>query len=298
MNRRRSLIAVAAAYIVSITVACGATFGLAQRSPMGALEAGFFADIIATAAIFAFSVRHNNSSIYDAYWSVIPPLLGIFWIATALPDVPIWRACIATVLTTVWGVRLTYNWAVGWPGMHHEDWRYVRQRELAGRAYWLVSAAGLHLFPTLLVFAGCIPLWLVTRSAAPFGFFDVAGLVIATSAIAIETIADEQLRAFRSEDPPSGSIMNRGLWAWSRHPNYFGELMFWWGLACFGLAVAPSALWAIGGALGMSALFLFISIPMIDKRHLERRPAYAEHQRSVSRLVPLPPRKSPHAPGH
>ncbi|MFX4952353.1 DUF1295 domain-containing protein, partial [Acinetobacter baumannii] len=81
-----------------------------------------------------------------------------------------------------------------------------------------------------------------------------------------------------------------GLWGWSRHPNYFGELSFWWGLMLFGFAAAPSQWpWLVPGALAMTAMFVFASIPLMDQRSVERRPAYAEYMRRVSALVPLPP---------
>lgn len=293
MTRRRSLRAVATAYLVAIAVAIALAWLVASRTGWGPLATAFFADIVATFVIFAFSIRYNNSSVYDAYWSVIPPLLGGYWLFELMgPDIPALRPALMVALTTVWGVRLTYNWAVGWPGMHHEDWRYVRQRELTGRAYWLVSGAGLHLFPTLLVFLGCVPIWVAADRGVPMGPLDVVAFLVTAAAIAIETVADAQLRAFRDANPPPGAIMDRGLWAWSRHPNYFGELLFWCGIGLFGLAAVPGECWPMAGGLAMAALFFFISIPMIDKRHLERRPQYAEHRRRVSRLIPLPPRKA------
>jgi steroid 5-alpha reductase family enzyme len=292
VSHSRALAAITVAYVVAIGAAIAGTWGIAQFLPLTPLYAAAVADVLATCVIFGFSFRYNNTSVYDAYWSVIPPFIAAYWIFESAPEVGAWRAWIAFALVAIWGVRLTYNWAIGWAGMEHEDWRYVRQRDLTGKFYWLVSFAALQMFPTVLVFAGCLPLWIITQHGAAFNAFDVAGIIITSGAIAIESIADEQLRAFRRSNPPKGTIMNRGLWSWSRHPNYFGELMFWWGLLCFGFAASPSILWQASGALGMTLLFLFISIPMIDKRHHERRPAYAEHAKRVSRLVPLPPRQS------
>ena len=198
----------------------------------------------------------------------------------------------AAVLVWLWGLRLTGNWVRSWPGMHHEDWRYVRQRELTGRAYWLVSFLGLHFFPTALVFAGSVSIWIACTSATPFGILDVVAIVVTAGAIVIETLADEQLVAFRRSQPPAGAIINNGLWRYSRHPNYFGELSFWWGLWLFSLAAHPHVGWSIAGPIGMTLLFVFISVPMLDRRSVARRPAYAEHMKRVSGLVPLPPRRS------
>ena len=111
-------------------------------------------------------------------------------------------------------------------------------------------------------------------------------------AIAIETIADLQLHAFIAKKKQPGEFITSGLWAWSRHPNYFGENGFWWGLMLFGLAAAPAQWWwTVWGALAMAAMFCLVSIPFMDRRSLERRPAYAENMRRVSAFVPWPPRR-------
>ena len=251
------------------------------------------ADIGATLVIFIFSRRYRNSSFYDPYWSVIPPLLVLWWWwqSPVAPDT--WRAVAATVLVWFWGVRLTANWSAYWPGLHHEDWRYPLVRERAGRFAAPADFLGIHLFPTLQVFLGCLPLYFVmTRDARPFGWLDVLAIIVTLGAILIEMIADLQLHAALKTRRP-GEIISRGLWGWSRHPNYFGELSFWWGLMLFGLAAAPEQwFWIVPGALAMTAMFLWVSVPMLDARSVERRPAYAEHMRRVSALVPWPPRNA------
>lgn len=152
-----------------------------------------------------------------------------------------------------------------------------------------MSLVALHLFPTVLVFIGVVPLYTaVVEAPAGFGWLDVVAALVTLGAIVIEAVADEQLRAFR-RSTPDGGICNVGLWSWSRHPNYFGEIGFWLGLYLFGLA-AGAPWWTGIGFASMVALFLGATIPMAEKRSLARRPAYAEHQKKVSMLVPLPPR--------
>ena len=109
--------------------------------------------------------------------------------------------------------------------------------------------------------------------------------MVTAGGIAIEAISDRQLHAFNESKQP-GEIMARGLWAYSRHPNYFGEVSFWWGLFLFGLASSPQHIWPIAGALAILALFVLGSIPMLDRRSVTRRPEYAEHMKRVSALVP------------
>ena len=126
----------------------------------------------------------------------------------------------------------------------------------------------------------------------PLNWLDYVAAAATAIAILIELVSDIQLHRFINERK-EGEIMKTGLWAYSRHPNYFGEWLFWAGLALFGVAAVPEAWWwALPGAVAMLAMFLLASIPMIDKRSMERRPAYAEHMSQVSGLVPWFPKKS------
>lgn len=251
------------------------------------------ADVVATFVIFGFSLAYRNSSFYDAYWSVIPPLLAVYWyFANTAAGINEARAMLVMALVWLWAIRLTTNWTVYWGGMTHEDWRYPLVRSRAGRFGVLADLFGIHLFPTFQVFLTMLPVYAVmTRGQAPLGWLDAAAAVVTFGAIAIETIADLQLHSFIARRKP-GQSLDAGLWSWSRHPNYFGELSFWWGLMLFGLAAAPDQWWwVVPGALAMTAMFVFASIPFMDQRSLERRPEYADYMRRVSALVPLPPRK-------
>jgi len=243
------------------------------------------ADLIATLVIFIFSFVFRNSSMYDPYWSVIPIAIAVFWILQAGPEANLIRQVLVFSLVLIWGIRLTLNWARGWTGLAQEDWRYVDLAQKTGKAYWLVSFSGIHMFPTILVFLGCLPLIPVLSSTEPLGFGDWFAFVFTIAAIFIETVSDEQLKSFKKA--PTGPFLKSGLWAYSRHPNYFGEVSFWVGLFLFALGLNPSMnYWTGIGALGMLLLFLFISIPMMDKRHLKSRPGYEEYQRQVSGFFP------------
>lgn len=251
----------------------------------------FVSDVVATLVVFAFSRKYTNSSFYDPYWSVIPPLLALYWWWQSPASPNLLRASLVTVLVWLWAIRLTANWATYWQGLTHEDWRYPLVRQRAGKAALFADFAGIHLFPTIQVFLGCLPLYFVMFAAdRSFGWLDAVATVVTFGAITIELVADLQLHAWLARREPNG-IMKLGLWAWSRHPNYFGELAFWWGLMLFGLAAAPEH-WPliIPGAIAMTLMFVFASIPLLDQRSLQRRPGYAEHMRRVSALIPMPPR--------
>jgi len=292
LGRLESFALVTLAYLAALAAALwiGARWGGAH--PYGAL---FWADVAATLVVYAFSIRLDNGSVYDPYWSVAPPLIALFWIGHASTASGA-RQVLVTTLVFAWGIRLTYNWARGWPGLHHEDWRYL---DLYARApKWLISLTGVHLFPTIQVFLGCLALVpALACGSRPVNALDAIALVVTGGAILIEWLADEQLRRFGRRKNP-GEIMTEGLWSWSRHPNYFGELSFWWGLFLFGFAADPSYWWTVIGPVAMTLMFHFASIPMLDQRSLTRRPGYAEHMERVNAVIPWPPgrERANHAP--
>ena len=287
VSRARSLAIVGGAYVLAVAVAAA---WLAWGPPTGLLWLDtLIADVLATLVVFAFSRAYRNSSFYDAYWSVIPPLLLFYWWSQG--DGNALRCWLIAVLVVVWAVRLTGNWVYAFPGLHHEDWRYPMFRERAGRWAPVADLVAIHLIPTLQVFLGMVPVYVaVTTPGSGLVWLGVLAFVIGTASVAIEFVADVQMHRFVRDRTP-GAVMDRGLWSWSRHPNYFGEFGFWFALALFGLAAAPTAWWLFAGAAAMLAMFLGASIPMMEARSLERRPGYQSVVDRVSRFVPRPPAK-------
>jgi steroid 5-alpha reductase family enzyme len=251
----------------------------------------FVANVLATLMVFAFSRTHRNSSFYDAYWSVIPPLLLFYWWSQAGSEADLLRCALVTVVVVFWAVRLTGNWVYAFPGLHHEDWRYPMFRERGGRWEFFVDLFAIHLIPTLQVFIGMVPVYVaVTRPGPGVVWLAVVAFVVGMAAVTLELVADVQMHRFAKVRRP-GEAMDRGLWSWSRHPNYFGACSFWLALGQFGVAAAPAdAWWLLAGAAVMLALFLGASIPMMEERSLARRPDYQQVIDRVSRFVPRPPR--------
>ena len=259
------------------------------------LYRALFGDVIATIVIFAFSVRYSNSSFYDAYWSVAPFAIVLYWIAVGSEAVGA-RQGLVMLLVTLWGARLTFNWARGWTGLDHEDWRYINIKNATGFFYWPVSFLGIHMMPTLMVFGGLLPAWAAcAEPGAPLGVLDGIALFVGLGAIWIEARSDKELHAFRSSNPAPGSILDTGLWAWSRHPNYFGEMAFWWSLGLLGLAAGTQYAWALAGPAAITLLFQVVSLPMIEKRMRERRPDWDDYVARVGRVLPRPARPLPEA---
>ena len=291
MSRTTSLLYVAAAYVIAI--AAGLVWLLWGPDTGQLWLDGLIADLIATLLIFGASRIFHNSSFYDAYWSVIPPLLAFYWWIAADAGVDDARWWLMMVVLLAWSIRLTANWIRTFPGMHHEDWRYQHVRERAGRFEFGADLMGIHVMPTLVVFAGLIPVYVVaTRAGEPLGWLDFVAFAVGVAALAIETIADLQMHRFLAIREP-GQVMASGLWSWSRHPNYFGECGIWLSMGLFGLAAYPGAWWVLAGLAAMLILFLTVSIPMMEQRSLERRPGYAQVVERVSMFIPWPPKKSP-----
>ena len=284
-SKGRSLAIVTVAYLIAVAVGFA---WLLWGPATGRLWLDtLIADILATLVVFAFSRAYRNSSFYDAYWSVIPPLLLFYWWSQGDGD-PV-RTWLITVLVVVWAVRLTANWVYAFPGLHHEDWRYPMFRERAGRFEFVADLVAIHLIPTLQVFLGMVPVYVaVTTPGGGLAWLTVIAFVVGMAAVTLEGVADVQMHRFVASARP-GDVMDRGLWSWSRHPNYFGEFGFWFALALFGLAAAPQAWWLFAGAAAMLAMFLGASIPMMETRSLQRRPGYQAVIDRVSRFVPRPP---------
>ena len=273
------------AYVMALATAF--VIGYINRELHPALSV-LYADVAATLVIFFFGRLFRNASLYDPYWSVAPPVIAVYWLIISPADGALLiRQIIITVLVFVWAVRLTYNWARQWRGLEHEDWRYRNLRKKTGNRFWLVELTGIELMPTLIVFLACLPLYpALATGNKPIGFLDIIAIIVTAGAIILETTADRQLRQFVLKNTKPGAIMDRGLWAYSRHPNYFGEILFWWGLWVFGLAVAPGYWWTVIGPVVITLLFITISIPLMDKRNLKRRPGYGEHCHKIPALIP------------
>jgi steroid 5-alpha reductase family enzyme len=245
------------------------------------------ADVIATVIIFMFSLGVQNSSMYDPYWSVIPVPIALYWMYL-FPEGNHTRHIFMLAVILIWSLRLTINWIRTWPNLTHEDWRYRKLAEDSGPLYWLVSFSGIHLIPTLVVFAGMLPVFVAAGRNDPIGLADIMGLFICLGAVGIEFLADEQLRKFKSGNTVKGANIDKGLWAVSRHPNYLGEILFWVGLFFFAIGGHfQENAWTGTGFISMIILFKFISIPLMEKRLLKTKLDYEKYRENVSAILPF-----------
>lgn len=285
----QSYLYVFVAYIAAAAGAVGLVVLFSDLHPLAVIG---IADVGATIIVFLFSVLFNNSSFYDPYWSVAPVPIAFYWVyISQSTGADFARQVAVLILLGLWAIRLTWNWASQWEGLSHEDWRYVDMRESGGKNYWAVSFSGIHMFPTILVFGSSLSMYSsLYMGNNPFNWLDIVAVTVTFSAIIIEATADIQLRMYKRMKTDAHEFMIFGLWKYSRHPNYFGEISFWWGLYLFALAADTAYWWTIIGPLGITFLFAFISIPMMDKRMVAKRPGYSEHMSKVSAIIPWFPK--------
>tara|TARA_Y100000996_G_scaffold174560_1_gene135711 strand:+ start:867 stop:1727 length:861 start_codon:yes stop_codon:yes gene_type:complete len=276
MNRFKSLLIVLLCYAVALSSGFIFIYFYSNDNLIYQL---LYADIIATVIIYVSSYIFKNSSIYDPYWSVIPPILLLFWIFNT-DEINILNACLLSFSVLFWGIRLTYNWIRGWKGLGYEDWRYIDLKNKSGKYYQLVNFLGIHLFPTLIVFACCLPFKYIIQNK-PTNISILLGFCICFIGVIYEIISDQQLYKFKKSD--TNGIIEVGLWKYSRHPNYYGEILFWWGLFIYSV---NNNFYLIICPISMTLMFLYISIPWIENKILLTRPQYKDYQNRIHILFP------------
>ena len=289
-NKRRALLEVTIMYIIIGAVGWAAYQMLGNEE---ALMRFLYADLVMTLVTFIFSLIKRNSSVYDPYWTVIPFLFIVQWfIYFGGSDWQIYQ-WICAIAVSLWSWRLTLSWARGFPGWHHEDWRYVNFRNQFGKFFQPINFLGIHLYPTLIVFLSMWPLfWIYDFGEIRYPILFYSGAFLAFLGTWFEYIADNQLAHFRKrKNKKKEDILDSGIWAYSRNPNYLGEIIFWFGL--LGMGMAFNAPWYTSlGSIGMLLMFLFASIPMKEKQMVKNRPeAFKKYKSKVAVLIPMPSKK-------
>lgn len=246
------------------------------------------------AALWAISVRIRDPSFIDAWWA-----LGIVVLAWAtFAQVPAHgpHALALTALATIWGLRLGLYLLWRWR-KHGTDRRYeklaTQARENFGLGFAAFSALWVFAPQMALQFVVALPAMLGQLTAqTAFGALGWFGVALSAFGIAYEAIADAQLTRFKADPANAGKVMDRGLWRYSRHPNYFGEMCAWWGLYAIA-ANAGHALWTLPGPLLLTFLLTRVSGAPTTEPHLARtKPEYEAYKRRTSAFVPWAPRST------
>lgn len=239
------------------------------------------ADAVATAVTFVFSLIFSNASVYDPYWSVQPiVILTAFAVGKALTPMRL----MLLLAVYLWGIRLTLNWAYTFPSLSHQDWRYTMLKEKTGIFYPIINFIGIHMVPTLVVWGCVLP-------AAYVFVFDVAPtrasvffILVSIAATLMQGTADLQMHKFRKNR--NSTFIRNGLWKHSRHPNYLGEILMWWGIALSVTTADAGAMILCLGATANTLLFLFVSIPLADGRQ-SAKPGFDEYKSETRMLLPF-----------
>lgn len=281
-NRAISFVIIAVVYAIAIVG--GIFIYKALINHLDFWLALLIADICATVITYIFSVIFSNASVYDPYWSVQPIVILTAFAVTRPMGIVQWLLLVAVWF---WGVRLTANWAYVFQNLCHQDWRYTHYKEKTGKAYQLANFFGIHLVPTLVVYGCVLPAVFAfeyatetTANAGSYIFF-----VVSIGAAVLQMTADIQMHKFRKSK--KGGLIRDGVWKYSRHPNYLGEILMWWGVGFAVLCVMPERWWLLAGALANTLMFLFISIPLAEGRQ-SQKPTWQEYKSQTRMLLPFP----------
>lgn len=276
-NRAFSFLIIAMVYLL----AAAAGIGVFAVLPLDTWLSLLIADVAATFVVFLFSVIFKNASVYDPYWSVQPIVILIAF--AAVNPVPM-SAILVMISVMVWGIRLTANWAYTFKNLNTQDWRYTMLEKKTGKFYPLVNFVGIHLVPTLVVYACTLPAVYLILDAPALNAGGVIFFLVSLAAVLLQGTADVQMHVFRKEK--RSGFIRTGVWKYSRHPNYLGEILMWWGVALASLCVNPARWYLIAGAVLNTCLFLFVSIPMADK-HQSRKRGFEAYKQNTRMLLPI-----------
>ena len=277
-SRTTSFVIIAVVYLLATAVGVVTYDYCAPKTD--ALWALFIADFAATVFTWAMGLLYRNVSVYDPYWSVLPPvMLSLYALLMDQMTLPAWVMLLSIF---VWAIRLTGNWAVTFKGLRHEDWRYTKYRtSLHPVLFHLVNFFGLNMVPTIVVFLAMTPAFRILEEAPEATLFTWLGAAMSLAAVAIQHLSDTTAHQFRREHP--GEVCRVGLWKHGRHPNYFGEILMWWGLWVQSLSMPVD--WTVVGAISNTLLFLCVCIPLMEHRQLKNKPDYAQYRKETRLFI-------------
>ena len=276
-SRILSFIAISVIYIICALVGLGQYSYLPFSTPINLL----IADTVATIVCFIFSLIFKNSSVYDPYWSVAPIVILIgFAIANGLNTLGI----VLLIAICYWGLRLTVNWAYTFKGLTHQDWRYTMLCEKTGKFYPIINFIGIHYVPTLVVYGCILPAVMVIENKPEINVLSIIFACVSVAAATMQGIADIQMHSYRKNR--TTPFIRKGLWHNSRHPNYLGEILMWWGIGLSVVCAMPNMWYLLFGAMANTVLFLFVSIPLADGKQ-SKKEGFSEYKAQTRALLPI-----------
>ncbi len=235
---------------------------------------------------WVISVVVDDASIVDIVWG-LGFVLATWAAALAAPEITD-RGLLTALLVTVWGLRLSGYLA--WRNLGKgEDKRYQQMRRKNPDGFWLTSLYKVFGLQALLMLIVVVPAVAAQGSESTLYWLDYLGVALWLIGLVFETVGDIQLARFKARPDSKGQVMDRGLWRYTRHPNYFGDFCVWWGL--YVIALAGGAWWAVFSPVVMSALLIrYSGAGLLEKTITSRRPGYQEYMQRTNAFFPGPPR--------
>jgi steroid 5-alpha reductase family enzyme len=244
--------------------------------------------VVLMGGLWLVSIRLRDVAIVDPVWG--PAFVLVALIAAVSGSGDSGRRWLLFALTAVWGLRLGVYLVTRKLNDPEEDRRYQVMRERKGDAFVPWSLVAIFGLQGLLVLIVSLPLQVAADRPASLGVVAIPGVVLLVVGLAFEAIGDEQLRRFKADPESKGAVMDRGLWRYTRHPNYFGDFCVWWGLWLIALG-AGGTWWTLIGPVVMSTLLIRVSGKALLERDMaKRRPKYADYVKRTSGFFPLPPK--------
>jgi steroid 5-alpha reductase family enzyme len=253
-----------------------------------AIEAGLVLALLTV--LWAVSLVLRDASIVDVFWGT--GFVFVAWTAYALADGSQDRALLLALLVTAWGLRLTAHLAHRNLGKG-EDYRYAEMRRRHGDAWPLRSLFVVFWLQGALIWVVSLPVQVAMADPTPAGLgpLDWVGTAVWAVGLTFEAVGDWQLSRFKADPANRGKVMDRGLWRYTRHPNYFGDFCVWWGIWLVALA-AGSTWWTVVGPTVMSVLLIRVSgVALLERSLSRRREGYADYVARTSAFFPRPPRR-------
>ncbi|MGW2916704.1 DUF1295 domain-containing protein [Streptomyces angustmyceticus] len=263
-----------AAFAVNLAVAAGAAFAVMLTT-------------------FAVARTKGLHRLVDIAWGAAFTAVAVATCVLSAGHGDDGRRILVTAATAVWGLRLSVHIARRGRG-HGEDPRYERLLAKAPGSRDAYALRTVYLLQGGLVWLISLPVQVAQYVPVPLGASAVVGAVVWATGLVFESVGDFQLGRFRADPANRGRVMDRGLWGWTRHPNYFGDFLVWWGLFLLACGTAQAAALAVVSPLVMSYLLVFGSGKRLLENHLADRPGYAAYTARTSGFFPLPPRRPPH----
>lgn len=239
--------------------------------------------------LWLVSLALRDVSIIDVGWGI--GFVIVAWLAFALGHGSHARRLLLVVMVSAWGLRLAGYLLLRKLSDRREDPRYAAIRRRYGPRFPLVSIGVVFLFQAALIWVVSLPVQGAAPRLAPLGVLDGVGVAVGAVGLFFEAVGDEQLRRFKRDPANVGGVLDLGLWRYTRHPNYFGDFLIWWGIYLVALSAAGTW-WIVTGPLMMSTLLLRVSGKRLLEARLGDRPAYADYMARTSGFIPLPPRRS------